>query len=535
MTYISKLSDYERDLIERYFDMKYYLSSYPDVSACNISLVEHYHLYGWREGRNPNAIFNTLYYLKKYPDIEQSGINPLLHYAMSGIYEGRQTRKPLSHWRDHIDKLYSRTDSKFKALNGTFIQQANLENVFSRFVNIEAIIISISHDDYAANTGGIQNVISDEQLAANKQGWVYLHIAPVFSTTKLAEATAAHSFEIGLRIDGEFIGLTTMECLTEAIRSLRSSLHRIEVVVHHLMSHSPELIADLIAVTECETPIVWVHDFFAACQSYTLLRNDVTYCGGPPPTSAACRICRYGTERSDHSYRILSFFERTQPIIMAPSRSAIDTLQTACRLPIKDAIEAPLARLLVGKSKYRHASGHRDDPLRIAHVGARAFHKGWPVFEELALRHSDDSRYKFFQLGHDSGPPLPGCVTHIPVSVTRSARQQMVEAIARYDIDVALIWPFWPETFCFTAYEALAGGAFVVTNEKAGNVTTLIEEQNEHGLILHDIEDLQSYFLSDNLRIILANSRRSRGVILTSSNTSGWLIKRTDNQTVYNQ
>ena len=55
----------------------------------------------------------------------------------------------------------------------------------------------------------------------------------------------------------------------------------VECVVHHLMGHIPELILDLLRVTGAQRPVAWVHDFFTLCPSYTLMRNDVAFCGGP--------------------------------------------------------------------------------------------------------------------------------------------------------------------------------------------------------------------------------------------------------------
>jgi serralysin len=51
--------------------------------------LQHYELFGWREGRDPSASFDTLGYLAANPDVAAAGVNPLDHYLQSGIYEGR--------------------------------------------------------------------------------------------------------------------------------------------------------------------------------------------------------------------------------------------------------------------------------------------------------------------------------------------------------------------------------------------------------------------------------------------------------------
>jgi hypothetical protein len=71
----------------------------------------------------------------------------------------------------------------------------------------------------------------------------------------------------------------------------------------------------------------------------------------------------------------------------------------------------------------------------------------------------------------------------------------MMRAVESLGIDVAFIWALWPETFCFTAYEAIAGGAAILTSSSSGNVAALARETGD-GLVLDDEEDL--YALLDS-------------------------------------
>ena len=74
----------------KYFDEKWYLKTYPDVKQSGQNPVEHYVRYGWKEGRNPGADFNTNVYLEINADVKQAGMNPLLHYEKYGRKEGRK-------------------------------------------------------------------------------------------------------------------------------------------------------------------------------------------------------------------------------------------------------------------------------------------------------------------------------------------------------------------------------------------------------------------------------------------------------------
>ncbi|MFG1432361.1 hypothetical protein V5F69_15080 [Xanthobacter sp. V2C-4] len=77
-----------------FFDPTYYLQNNPDVLQAVIagtipSALYHWETYGWRELRNPNAVFNTSEYFSNNPDVARAGINPLQHFIDFGAAEGR--------------------------------------------------------------------------------------------------------------------------------------------------------------------------------------------------------------------------------------------------------------------------------------------------------------------------------------------------------------------------------------------------------------------------------------------------------------
>jgi hypothetical protein len=75
-----------------YFDTNYYLAQSPDVAAAGINPLEHFNTYGWHEGRNHSARFSTRGYLSAYPDVAAVGIDPLTHFLQFGMTEGRMSR-----------------------------------------------------------------------------------------------------------------------------------------------------------------------------------------------------------------------------------------------------------------------------------------------------------------------------------------------------------------------------------------------------------------------------------------------------------
>jgi serralysin len=72
-----------------FFDTIGYLTANPDVAAAGVNPLEHYDTFGWKEGRDPSAQFDTEGYLAANPDVAAAGINPLAHFLQYGLFEGR--------------------------------------------------------------------------------------------------------------------------------------------------------------------------------------------------------------------------------------------------------------------------------------------------------------------------------------------------------------------------------------------------------------------------------------------------------------
>jgi hypothetical protein len=160
-----------------------------------------------------------------------------------------------------------------------------------------------------------------------------------------------------------------------------------------------------------------------------------------------------------------------------------------------------------------------DAPLRIAHLGSASFHKGWHIFERLACAHANDARYEFVHLGLGSMPSQRYACD--PVRVTGQRRDAMIDAVVRNRIDVAIIWSLWPETFCFTVHEALAGGAFVVTRRGSGNVWLAVEENAPHqGCAVDDEDGLSRLFETGEIRTFAARSTKRRFALTLGGNTA---------------
>lgn len=87
-----------------------------------------------------------------------------------------------------------------------------------------------------------------------------------------------------------------------------------------------------------------------------------------------------------------------------------------------------------------------------------------------------------------------------------SGANAMQAALAAAEADVVLIWPLCRETFSFTAYEAVAAGAAVITHPDSGNVAAFVRE-GDRGAVLDDETALIAAFETGD---ILRLARRAR-------------------------
>ncbi len=453
-------------LIESGFDRSYYLASYHDVADSGVDPLLHFCAHGWREGRNPSSSFDTIYYLRVNHDVARADINPFLHYLHQGRAEGRRAKPILASARERLASSRSPAEATVRWSPPPAGPLLDVEAIDLAVTGARRLVVSVSHDDYAVNVGGVQNILGDECIELRRRGFGYLHLSPAWPIPALSQTQALAEFQFSVRLDGAKLGFASALTLRRAIDRWAGRRVSFRWVLHHLMGHSPEVLLALWKPSDAPAPLLWTHDFFAACPSYALMRNDIAYCGAPPANSGACRICVYGSERQRHIQRVRTFIESVQPVLAAPSQSAIELWERAVEVSAAaKMVIAPCDTALYARPRVRRA----DAPLRVAFLGARAYHKGWIVFQDLATQLSRDSRYQFFQLGLGSDSQLD-CVRHVPVKVTADDRHAMVSAIAMHEIDVVVCWSLWPETFNFTLHEAIAGGAFVVARRDQGNV-----------------------------------------------------------------
>jgi hypothetical protein len=481
----------DRAVIEQEFDAAFYLGANPDIAAAGSDPLDHFLTTGWREGRDPHPRFSVRDYLDIYVDIAQAGINPFVHYVRTGRAEGRIGRNDLGFRYQLI------ADLKPVSERAARIAEAAAELTPDPPERLAAALaasrsgladlhVTFSHDDYTANTGGVQLCLQREDARVAELGRDHLHLYPAKPWPVVREA--GEPGPLGVLWNGQRVGVFPADTVVQALKAAAGPPGRRTFAFHSLLGHSADETADILAAVGLRSGWFWLHDFASLCAGYHLLRNDVQDCGAPPPDSPACTICAYLPMRARHLFAHARLFERLDLTVVSPSQATLDLWRASWTYPTAGEVVLPHARLL---SRGPASAPKKGRPFRLAFAGVAAAHKGWPLFRELVLRHADDPRYEFIHLGVATPGGLP--LEFHQVRVTEQHPRLMQETLEALDIDAVLVWPLCRETFSFTAYEAVAAGCAVITNPDSGNVAAFVAE-GAHGQVLSDEAALMAAF-----------------------------------------
>ncbi|GJD76677.1 hypothetical protein [Methylobacterium goesingense] len=487
-------SEHEYKVIEPHFDSKFYLRVNQDVSSLGLNPLAHFLEYGWREKRNPTQAFSVESYLEANTDVLDAGINPFYHYIVAGKDEGRLLRRPYSEERKVIENSESMMvrAEKYKqhTISSEEINDSILIYIFSQIIkskSIQKAVVSISHDSYVTNFGGIQNCIRDEQSLLNLNNICYIHISP--SSPSLAYNQSPKSeYNLNLNLDGQYIGNISVSNFLKSIEILKKNEFKLYLVIHSILGHNTNSLSKIYRMVAPLKTSFWVHDCSTLCSNYALLRNDIEFCWAPDIDSASCSICVYGAERLSHIDSVKSLFREIQPLILFPSEAIKELWCAKSSYTFSEMLVRPHGEMIFSKEL---VPAVRKSKLNVAFVGMASSHKGWHVFSELATVFDKDERYEFYHFGTNKS--WHSNIEFVETSVGLENRNLMVERLIKNDIDIVVQWSLCFETFSFSTCESILSGAFVVAREDSGNSAYLINAYSS-GILLTDKQDLFKYF-----------------------------------------
>lgn len=496
-------------MIASAFSTDFYLSSYPDIRDAGIDPVWHYAVSGWLEGRDPSLAFSTRYYLETYPDIREAGVNPFYHYLVSGKNEGRTPKHNLGFRYDILAQLKPVAEQIATAKANRPAVQTHTPEALCTAITMAMgdranAILSFSHDDFMAHIGGVQLLLRRELKLLQERDILQINLHP-FHPLLFMDASDEDVL-LGATVNGQNAGIYRASDVIKAMHAIRFA-NKPTFVIHNLLGHNVGQTISILKAAGAKSGYFWIHDFAPLYNNYKLMRNDVEYSGVPKPATMAWQLCEYA--RADFSQRDLCapLFEEFSIELLAPSQSALDIWKEADVLhpAASRVVEHCALRERRVISHLRPQASNTEKPLKVGYLGHPADHKGWSAFRELVITHAEDPRYEFHHLGSGSSGGLPVAAREVRADEARPDRMRV--AVELEELDVAFVWSLWPETFCLIAYEALAGGAAILTNKAAGNVCNLVARTGD-GLVLDDEKALHDLFESGDV-FSLARTRRN--------------------------
>ncbi|WP_156186923.1 hypothetical protein [Afipia felis] len=371
------------------------------------------------------------------------------------------------------------------------------------------LILSVSHDNYTKVPGGVQICLLREERMARDAGGHYLNIHPAQPLPCLAPESDNGDTPVVLILDGNVLGSCSISDLVGAIGDMTRLDTKVSLIIHQLLGHNPEQIAQLGKYIDSKDIVVWLHDYFMICPSVRLQRNDLAFCGAPDVASNACGICVYGEERVHHLRRMKKFFATLAPTVISPSTFTQDLWVSRTSFRTTKILTVPHVSLAWEK-RHDTLESNKAPRIRLAFLGTPARYKGWFVFDRLSRDPRFQDKFDFVVF---TTSKIRSEARKVDVQISHEMTDAMARAIKAEQIDLVLHWPEWPETFALTAYEALEGGAWLITNESSGNVASTVERL-KRGIILTD-EDALTAFLSSDASHQMAEMARAERAAFT--------------------
>lgn len=246
----------------------------------------------------------------------------------------------------------------------------------------------------------------------------------------------------------------------ELIQLLRE-LGVTRVHYHHVLGYSPQILK---LAAELGVPYDFtVHDYYAICPQYQLVKADGAYC--EEPDELGCERC-LAQRPSPWGVGIAAWRQLFKSFLAGAERVIAPSHDVATRL----------ARYIDGKNivTWSHpetvtvpqAIRRRlaDGPIKVSALGRLTAAKGLGLFEACAVDAMARGLPLFFRLIGYSTEPFRQW-PDVPLSVSGQYRAEDLDRLIEIERPDIIVFPaLWPETYCYTLSAAINSGLPIIAS-----------------------------------------------------------------------
>lgn len=349
-------------------------------------------------------------------------------------------------------------------------------------MEFDKTVLVLAHSDYLNTDAGVEKIMQGQQKLFLENQTNFAVVYPIRKEVRiLGEIHEITTSKYGLIVNGQYreemndkklIGLLGMPGL-EA------------VIIHELVTfRKNEKLFELFDRMTCPV-YYYVHDYAMVCYSHTLMKNNREFCGTGPLSWKKCHHCKYYLQGKWNSLWQQKFVKRYPKITyIFPSEVVKEIWQNTFQAPNK-LLVVPNTRFREEKLSY--AAKDRNDKIRMAFIGYGRIEKGWNIWKKICKDYEE--QYDLYVLGDGE---CEGNVIKVPVSVSKDGPNAMIDAIRKYNIDIAFLWSTRPETYSYTFYESYVSGCYIITGSQSGNIAAMTRGY-QCGQVFQTEEKLFSY------------------------------------------
>lgn len=359
-------------------------------------------------------------------------------------------------------------------------------------------IIAFSHSNYLIKSAGVEKFIKEEQEVLQNNNIHLIQLFPIIELNKIILKIGLSLQYVGINIDQKFCAVVQTEKVFNYLVNLlnKGKMKPLGIQIHHLHGWNTKILAKIIK--EFGLPVkFFIHDYDMVSPYIMNTDVDKKYRYNILLVSTPeYKKCKYYQKGLNYYNSVKTFLMSISNYIVnfyVPSKSTYD-IWTSFFDEYKDItiIRSHLKYTLVDNYRKRH---NYKGKLNLAYIGSTAIHKGFTSWKKL-LKNLYKSKYKYYYFGKATLKDKN--INSFLVDYQDKTLPSMTEQLNKNNIDVIFMWAECQETYCYTFYEAIAAGCFILTNDHSGNITNEVEKKG-YGKVFKTIDECVNYLNSDRI------------------------------------